>query len=79
MILEGGENMVPLTSINLKEVKTIKQIIGKEKIKTHLYSLGFTEGCEIIVLSKIAGSLIVRIKEARIAISKEMANSIVVR
>ncbi len=70
--------MVPLTCINTKEIKTIKKIIGHDDVRNHLHSLGFIEGHHIKILARSSGNLIVKVKESRLAISQEMAKSIVV-
>ena len=41
-------------------------------------SLGFVEGERVTVVSEMGGNLIVNIKEARIALSKNMAGRILV-
>ena len=56
----------------------IKQVLGKPEIKKHLADLGFIPGGSVKVLSKIAGNVIVNVKQTRVAISKEMANKIIV-
>lgn len=43
-----------------------------------LESLGFVAGGYVTVVSQINGNLIVNVKESRVAISKEMANRIMV-
>jgi ferrous iron transport protein A len=35
-------------------------------------------GSEVMVVSELAGSLIVNVKDSRVAISREMANKIIV-
>ena len=47
-------------------------------MKRHLENLGFVEGSNITVVSVSGGNVIVNVKESRIAISKEMANRIMV-
>jgi ferrous iron transport protein A len=70
--------MMPLTFAKAGEKNSIKKISGKDEVKRFLNNLGFVEGGEITVVSENAGNLIVNVKEARIAISREMANRIIV-
>ena len=42
------------------------------------YKVGFFQGGELKVISEISGNLIVQVKESRVAISREMANKIMV-
>lgn len=69
---------MPLTMVNAGEMQKIKRIGGNNQIKKHLGSLGFTVGEEISVISQNTGNVIVSVKDTRIAISKEMANKIMV-
>ena len=70
--------MMPLTFANQGEKNRIQKIGGKDEARRHLNNLGFVEGGEVEIVSQTAGNLIVNIKESRIAISREMANRIVV-
>ncbi len=70
--------MMPLTFTRVGEVKCIARINGKDETKRFLNNLGFVEGSEISIVSELAGNLIVMVKGTRVAISKEMANRIVV-
>lgn len=69
---------MPLTLANSGEIQRIKHIGGSNEIKKHLGALGFTVGEEISVISQNTGNVIVSVKDTRIAISKEMANRIMV-
>lgn len=70
--------MIPLTFVNINEENIIKKIVGKPDVKKHLENLGFVAGGTVTVIHTIAGNLIVNVKEARIAISREMAQKIMV-
>lgn len=69
---------MPLSMMKIGEKKTIIKITGKDETKRFLENLGFTEGSEVMVVSVIAGNMIVNIKESRVAIDKTMANRIIV-
>ena len=47
-------------------------------MKQHLSDLGFVVGGQVTVISASLGNVIVKIKDARVAISEEMANKIIV-
>lgn len=70
--------MIPLTFANVGEKMSIRKIGGKDETKRFLGSLGFVEGGEIIIVSDNGGDLIVNIKNSRVAISREMANKIII-
>lgn len=70
--------MMPLTFADMGEELIIKKIGGNPEVRAHLENLGFVSGGSVKVISSIGGNLIVNVKEARVAISKEMANKIMV-
>lgn len=51
---------------------------GKPEVKRRLEDMGFTAGGSVTVLSANNGNLIVRVRESRVAISREMAGKIMV-
>ena len=69
---------MPLTFAQAGEKRTIVKIGGRDELRRHLGSLGFVPGNEVSVISEIAGNLIVNVKDTRVAISREMANRIMV-
>ena len=70
--------MMPLTMANAGEVNLIKKVGGNEKIRRFLESLGFVAVADVTVVAVNHGNVIVNIKESRVAISREMANKIMV-
>ena len=73
-----GSAMIPLTLANVGEENIIKKIGGKQEVKAHLENLGFVVGGAVRVINTIGGNVIVNVKESRIAISKEMAQKIMI-
>ncbi|MEF9940788.1 MAG: FeoA family protein [Lachnospiraceae bacterium] len=67
-----------LTTVKIGEVNCIKGIGGQEKTRRFLESLGFVIGGKICIISRLGESLIVHVKESRVAISAEMADKIMV-
>lgn len=70
--------MMPLALANVGESNIIKKIGGKPEVKKHLENLGFVVGGNVRVISALGGNVIVNVKEARVAISEEMARKIMV-
>lgn len=70
--------MIPLALANIDEEMTIKKIGGSPEVKKHLENLGFVVGGNATVVTSLGGNVIVNVKEARIAISEEMARKIMV-
>lgn len=69
---------MPLTLAVAGEENTVKRIGGNPQVKKHLENLGFVPGSTVSVITAINGNIIVQVKEARIAISKEMAQKIMI-
>ena len=70
--------MMPLTFADTGEEYIIRKIGGKPEVKKHLENLGFVVGTGVSVINTIGGNVIVKVKEARVAISREMAQKILV-
>lgn len=70
--------MMPLTMAKAGEINAIKRIGGKEEVRRFLESLGFVVGSNVVLVTQNNGNVIVNIKESRVAISKEMANKILI-
>ena len=69
---------MPLSLANVGENNIIKKIGGKPEVKKHLENLGFVVGGNVQVVSTLGGNVIVNVKEARVAISEEMARKIMI-
>ena len=69
---------MPLTLAEVGEENIIKKIGGKQEVKSHLENLGFVVGAAVTVINAMGGNVIVNVKESRIAISKEMAQKIMI-
>ena len=65
--------MMPLALADVGEENTIKKIGGSPEVKKHLENLGFVVGGNVMIVSSLNGNVIVNVKEARVAISEEMA------
>ena len=65
--------MMPLTLATVGEENIIKRIGGLPEVRQHLENLGFVVGGTVTVITTLGGNVIVNVKEARIAISKDMA------
>ena len=70
--------MMPLTLAAVGEENIIKKVGGSPEIKKHLENLGFVVGGSVTIINTIGGNVIVNVKEARIAISEEMARRIMI-
>ena len=69
---------IPLAMVSGGETVKVLSIRGKDEVQRFLRNLGFIEGAEVTVISELGGNVIVKVKEARIAISEEMARKIMI-
>ena len=70
--------MMPLTMLNSGETAEIKRIKGRDDVKRFLENLGFVTGEEVRVVSSNEGTIIVQVKDSRVAVSKGIANKIMI-
>ncbi|MBQ7729049.1 MAG: ferrous iron transport protein A, partial [Spirochaetales bacterium] len=68
--------MMPLSLADIEQDNIIRRIGGSPEVKKHLENLGFVVGGNVKVVNRLGGNIIVNVKEARIAISQEMAMKI---
>ena len=69
---------MPLTLAQTGQINAVKRIGGKEEVRRFLNSLGLIEGSEVMLVPQNQGNVIVKVKESRVAISREMANKIMI-
>ena len=70
--------MMPLALIGEGEKAMVRRVGGNTEVQHHLENLGFVPGSTVKVITMMGGNLIVQVKEARVAISSEMAQKIMV-
>ncbi len=70
--------MIPLCLSEKGQTQIIKRIGGSPEVKQHLENLGFNVGGEVLIVNTLGENVIVKVKEARVAISDELARKIMV-
>jgi len=70
--------MIPLTLADAGTDNIIKKVGGSPEVKKHLEDMGFVVGANVSLINSIGGNVIVSVKEVRVAISREMAQRIMV-
>lgn len=70
--------MMPLTMLGSGDTASIKRIGGHNEVKQFLEKLGFIVGEEVRIVSSNGGNIIVQVKDSRVAVSKGIANKIMV-
>ncbi len=74
--MESGT--MPITFADTNTEYEVKRVGGNAKTKQHLEDLGFHTGSMITVVNKSGEDMILKVKDARIALSREMAGKIMV-
>ena len=69
---------MPLSMGKQGEANIIKKVGGREETRRFLENLGFVAGGCVTVVSETNGSMIVNVRDSRVAIGRDMANKIVV-
>lgn len=78
MLIKRSGFMMPLTLADAGEENIIKKVGGNPDTRKFLENLGFVAGSAVTVISEISGNVIVNVKDSRVAVSKEMAQKIMV-
>lgn len=68
--------MMPLTMAAPGETAVIRRITGRDEVRQRLAELGFVVNSQVTVVSELAGSLILQVRDSRVALDKAMANRI---
>ncbi len=70
--------MMPLNLASVGEDNIIRKVGGNSEVRQHLETLGFVVGARVQVVAQTGGNLIVNVKESRVAVSREMAQKIMI-
>ncbi len=69
---------MPLTMLRPGETSKVKKVGGLEETRKFLTNLGFTDGADVTIVNEIDGNMIVKVRDARVAINTDMAKKIMV-
>ncbi len=70
--------MMPLTVADLNEEVIVRKVGGKPEVRLHLENLGIVPGGTVTLVSVNEGNVIVKVKESRIALNRDMAMKIMI-
>ena len=70
--------MMPLTMARAGETVTIRKITGKDEVRQHLAEMGFVVNTDVTVVNELGGSLIIQVKDSRVALDRTMANRVMI-
>ena len=69
---------MPLGMTGVGETNIIRKITGRDEVRQHLAELGFVVGEAVTVVSELGSSLILSVKDSRIALDRGMAMRIII-
>ena len=67
---------MPLSMVEEGEPKTIVKVGGKEEVRKFPENLGFVDGTVVTVVSSLGGNMILKVKDSRVALGRDMASKI---
>lgn len=67
-----------LTMAAAGDTGTIVKVTGQDEVRAHLAQMGFVVGTAVTVLNKIAGNMILSVRDSRVALDRTMADRIIV-
>ena len=70
--------MLPLTFVKSGDCAKVIRVQGKDTVKKHLADLGFVDGAYVNVISSHDGDIILNVKDSRLAVTKEMADRVMI-
>lgn len=72
----GGGPQLPLSMVHEGETVRVARVKGTPELRQHLSELGFVEGAEVKVVSRVSGDVLVSVKGATFGIGRDMAKNI---
>ena len=70
--------MMPIVVADSGEEMIVRRVGGSPEVKLHLENLGIVPGGSVTLVNIIDGNVILKVKESRIALNKDMAMKIMV-
>ena len=70
--------MMPILMTQAGDNVTIAKITGRSDVKQRLGELGFVAGTPVSIVQSHGGDMIVRIRDSKLALTREMAARIMV-
>lgn len=70
--------MMPILMANSGDTVKVSKITGTDSIRQRLGELGFVVGTEVNVVQAQGGDMIVKVRDSKLALTREMAAKIMV-
>lgn len=69
---------MPILMTNTGEDVKVAKVIGADNVRQRLGELGFSAGTTVRVMQSHGGDMIVRVRDSKLALTREMAAKIMV-
>ena len=70
--------VLPLALLGPRRTARVQAVRGKDEVRRHLACLGIVEDAAVRIVSESGGNMIVEVKGARLALSRQLASRILV-
>ena len=75
-----ANSLIPLSELHKREEGAVVELHGGSHLVSRLATLGFTPGAPLIMIQNVGhGPVLVRVREARIALGRREAHEVYVR
>lgn len=74
--LRAGSQL-PLAMVGEEQTVTVARVRGAQDLRQHMSEMGFVQGAEVKVVSRVNGDVVVSVKGATLALNRDMAMRIV--
>lgn len=71
-----GGAQLPLSMVSEGETVRVARIHGSQELRQHLAEMGFVQGAEVQVVSRIRGDVVVKVKGATFGLNRDMSSKI---
>ena len=65
-----------LSTARVGDAACVAAIAGNDEVRRHLANMGFAVGAVVTVVQRMGGNLIVKVKDSRVAVNRELAELI---
>lgn len=74
--LRSGSQL-PLAMVGEGQTVAVARVRGAQDLRQHMSEMGFVQGAEVKVVSRVNGDVVVSVKGATLALNRDMAMRIV--
>ena len=72
-----SSSQLPLAMVGEGQTVAVARVRGAQDLRQHMSEMGFVQGAEVKVVSRVNGDVVVSVKGATLALNRDMAMRIV--